>query len=319
MLVDQTLTSVGGCQLQLASGDQVLWMYNAFAGYPFLTLFSGSESSGSSVASAIVEVGKPLTVSVGEYKSSEGTHHVVKPFTTGAEVSPVLTGEHDFQKVDTASGESVTTEASGNAQITFNTPGWHRLKATANEAFRSNRLDVCVVPEGASKCTASPPADDLVRSASEHAHEPPVEEPPSTPKVETPVPGGMSPAPPHAPASSLGVGGFTATLPTQERVDGLLLTPLDDRAAALVYRGHWRKLDEAGAWRGTVSIGTSGASLTAHLARGRPVCSCATSATARASRCGSARTARSSRSRRARARRQEPCCRPGARAPARSR
>lgn len=270
VLVDQSFTSVGGCQVELVPGAQVLWMYNAFSGDPFLTLYSGSEASGASVAGATVEVGKPLTVSVGGYKSSEGIHPTVKPFA-GAEISPVLTGAHDFQKVETTNPESVITDSSGNAQITFATSGWHRLKATAVEAFRSNRLDVCVLPCG------PPPADDDVRSPSGggSTEEPPVEEPPVAVKPVEPGPG-PGPAPKAEtqtlpPPSGTGVSGFTSSAPAQLRLGSLLLTPLDDRAAALSYHGRWRRLSEAGAWQHTITLGGPGASVSVRLARGRPV------------------------------------------------
>jgi hypothetical protein len=267
VLVDQTLTSVGGCQVELAPGDQVLWMYNAFAGEPFLTLYSGSEPSGASVASASVEAGEPLTVSVGEYTSSEGSHHVVKPFTAGAEVSPVLTGEHDFQKLETASVESVTSDSSGNAQITFKTPGWHRLKATASQAFRSNRLDVCVLPCGPA------PADDGVRSIAAGSEPPPEAPPVEVKPVEEKTSTGTTPkTEAHTtPPPVTGVSASTSAAPAQLHLGKLLLAPLDDRAAALSYHGHWRRISEGGAWLHTLSVGGPWASVSVHLARGRPV------------------------------------------------
>ena len=39
ILVNNTFTSVGGCQYQLDGGDEVLWVFNAFTSRPFLALF----------------------------------------------------------------------------------------------------------------------------------------------------------------------------------------------------------------------------------------------------------------------------------------
>ena len=39
MLVNNIFTSVGGCQYQLDGGDEVLWVYDAFDGRPFLALY----------------------------------------------------------------------------------------------------------------------------------------------------------------------------------------------------------------------------------------------------------------------------------------
>ena len=95
----------------------------------------------------------------------------------GADISPVTTGANGFEKVDTADPTTVVTNSEGKAQITFTTPGWHRIKATVpgageEDVIRSNRLDVCVLGAGESSCGA-PPAEDTVRV------------PPPTPKEGT--------------------------------------------------------------------------------------------------------------------------------------
>jgi hypothetical protein len=261
LLIDQTFTSFGGCQIELAEGDQVLWMYDGFANRPFLTLFAGGEPSGAAVATATVALGQPLTVTVGQYTSEEGAHHGLKPYENGAEVSPVSTAANGFQTVE--SSALATTEPDGTATVTFKEPGWHRLKASPkkpSEGFRSNRLDVCVPPEGASDCGALP-SDDLTRS-------PPVEE--VTPEV-TPEATGT----PTGSVAVLGSGPSAPAVltpaPPLLRLDGLELAPIDDRARGLVYRGRWRRVSEARAWLGTVSLGSAGATLSVHLAAGRPV------------------------------------------------
>ena len=56
----------------------------------------------------------------------------------------------------------------GEASVSFDEPGWHRIKATVDRpageetVIRSNRLDVCVPEPPASDCGALP-ADDQVR------------------------------------------------------------------------------------------------------------------------------------------------------------
>jgi hypothetical protein len=160
----------------------------------------------------------------------------------------------------------VTTGALGTAQVTFSTPGWHRLKAVLPEdggvpqAITSNRLDVCVPAAGAGDCGPPPPDDEVRTLLKENEPQPPAEE--HKQEQPSPAPGG-------------GVSGdvFTAAAPLAKalRVGGLSLAPIDDRAAGLLYRGRWRHIRESGAWEGTLSVGSPGATLTAHLAAGRPV------------------------------------------------
>ncbi len=165
LVVDETFTSVGGCQIELEEGDRVLWAYDGTkANVHYLTLAAGSAAPSAAVATATVAIGEPLTVTVDSYAGEEGMHTTPQP-VDGAKVSPVDTEEHtDFQTVDTASAETVETEAAGKTQVKFAAPGWHRLKATASGALVSNRLDVCVPASGASSCGALPD-DDQVRAA----------------------------------------------------------------------------------------------------------------------------------------------------------
>lgn len=157
ILVNEIFTSVGGCQYQLDSGDEVLWVYDAFQGRPSLALFpvAANYQSGPRPLTAIVQPGQPLAVEVVSYgTSSEGsppggpTRAGSAPYA-GAAVAPVLTGAKGFQRVETASPAAVTTDAGGRASVAFAEPGWHRIKATvgspgAETVIRSNRLDVCV-------------------------------------------------------------------------------------------------------------------------------------------------------------------------------
>jgi hypothetical protein len=52
---------------------------------------------------------------------------------------------------------------------------------------------------------------------------------------------------------------------------GKVLVPHDDRWSGLRYRGSWRRLEQAGAWLGTVSRGAGGAGVSMRLGAGRPV------------------------------------------------
>ena len=176
ILVNNVFTDVGGCQYELRTGDEVLWAYNAFEHRPFLALLpvAAGYTSGTRPLTATAELGKPFEVEVLDYDDEEEDVPPAAPARTGsspyegAEVSPVQTSVKGFEKVETTSPETVTTNADGKASITFTTPGWHRIKATAvntggeEDAIRSNRLDVCVPEAGASGC-GEPPAEDQVR------------------------------------------------------------------------------------------------------------------------------------------------------------
>jgi len=270
LLVDETFTAVGGCQIELEEGDRVLWAYDGTKskGLHYLTLAAGSTPPGAAVPTATVALNTPLTVTVASYLGEEGVHTTPQPLA-GAEVSPVSTNPvNDFQTVETASAETVTSEAAGRAVLKFTTPGWHRVKATASGALVSNRLDICVPAAGASDCGALPP-DDQVRSLL------PAEAPIGTTPPPTEQPNNQPPTNPPG-SGVLGIGSSAPPLARtavirQLRIDGLLLTPLDDRASTIHYHGHWRRLSEAHAWQGTVTLGGAGASLGVRLAAGRPV------------------------------------------------
>ena len=62
----------------------------------------------------------------------------------GVTVAPVETeAGTGFQTVDTADPLADVSAADGTAAITFDTPGWHRVKAQDDtNHIRSNRLDV---------------------------------------------------------------------------------------------------------------------------------------------------------------------------------
>jgi hypothetical protein len=233
ILVNNVFTSVGGCQYELGAGNEVLWAYNAFASRPFLALFpvAAGYTSGVRPLTVSAELDKPFEVEVVDYADQQEAKPPADPERTGsspyegADVSPVQTSAKGFEQIEIASPETVKTNAEGKASITFTTPGWHRIKATAvnpggeEDAIRSNRLDVCVPEAGASGCGETP-AEDQVRTPPHTAEEakreeearrregedkpspepegksevPPATTTPSVPAT-TPLSGGVSPKP----------------------------------------------------------------------------------------------------------------------------
>jgi hypothetical protein len=218
VLVNNVLPNVGGCQYELGGGGEVTWVYDAFAGRPSLALYAAGSTSGARPLTALAQPGEPFQVEVRDY--AEGAEDVPpqQPERTGsepyagAEVSPVEVGPNGFERPETSNPATVMTNAHGKASITFSTPGWHRIKAThldaeGNEdAIRSNRLDVCVPPEGELEC-GRPPFEDEPRTPAYlqagHGEEGSSEEPPI--KHEEPSP------PPGSGGSASGVAGFTAS------------------------------------------------------------------------------------------------------------
>ncbi|HEX5713939.1 MAG TPA: hypothetical protein VFX85_11550 [Solirubrobacterales bacterium] len=173
VLVNNVFTDVGGCQYPLGGGDEVLWVYDAFDGRERLALYPAGYTGGTEPLTATATLNQPFELEVGTWEGYNEGVPPASPVRTnnpyeGAEVAPVTTNGQGFQKVDTASLDTVVSGADGKASITFTTPGWHRIKATdvvagIEVAVRSNRLDVCVPQPPASDC-GPPPADDQVRT-----------------------------------------------------------------------------------------------------------------------------------------------------------
>jgi hypothetical protein len=180
VLVNNVFTKVGGCQYQLNDGDEVLWVFDAFAGRPTLALLpeEAAYSAGPRPLTATAQLGVPFPLEVVSYaNAAEGTPPEAPGRTgsaayVGAKVAPVQTSANGSEKVDVGSPEAVTTDSAGKASITFAEPGWHRIKATVvgidgkESVIRSNRLDVCVPPEGAllegaASCAELPAADQV--------------------------------------------------------------------------------------------------------------------------------------------------------------
>jgi Domain of unknown function (DUF4430) len=173
LLVNDVFTSIGGCQYQLDAGDEVLWTYDAFNGRPQLLLYPGDYPGGSVELTAEATLGVPFEVRVVRWGGGccastppPSPTRSTTPFE-GAAIGPVVSTVRGFERIDTASAEAVETDADGAATITFNVPGWHRIKATklvagSETVVRSNRLDVCVPSAPATDCGALP-SDDLMR------------------------------------------------------------------------------------------------------------------------------------------------------------
>jgi hypothetical protein len=120
--LNYTSTSVGGCQQEVANGDQVLFGFDYFSKSHLLKL-SGPATS---------PVGKPLTV------------HVV-----------------DGQDNSNIAGATVggqTTDTGGDATLHPATPGVLRLKADKSDSIRSNALDVCVTSASQPSCGPTTPS-----------------------------------------------------------------------------------------------------------------------------------------------------------------
>jgi hypothetical protein len=186
LLVNGELTPVGGCQWQDAPGDEVLWAYDAFTGRSFLRL---------SAATTAVEVGQPLEAFVHSYSGGEGEEPVVEP-AGGVTVAPVITEPGTgFETVEVGSPKAVVTAANGTASLSFDSAGWHRLKAQEDGGYvRSNRLDVCVEPVGGGSCGPLP-ADAQLRVPDRYLAPAPTEGSSTSGSGPSPHPTAAPPAP----------------------------------------------------------------------------------------------------------------------------
>jgi hypothetical protein len=118
--VNDTTAPVGGCQIALAPGNEVLWAYNYFNLHHLLSLAG------------------PATVGAGAAFSV----HVVDG-QTGQPISGAAIGEM-AAGITTPLPGNPATDANGNATITLARTGNVTLKATQAESVRSNGLAVCV-------------------------------------------------------------------------------------------------------------------------------------------------------------------------------
>lgn len=129
--VNYTTANVGGCQIALAPGTEVLWAYNYF-NLAHLLVLSGPASA---------EAGVPFTVHVADGRTGEPI--------AGASIGTFASG--DTTPLDSAS----PTDASGNTMVTVSSAGSLALKASQPESVRSNALGVCVHAGEDGTCGAS--------------------------------------------------------------------------------------------------------------------------------------------------------------------
>lgn len=111
-------SQVGGCQQRVATGDEVLWVFDAFSKDHALQL-TGPASARTDQAFGV-------------------------RVTDGANGAP-LAG---------ASVGGKPTDAAGRVTLSYSKPGIYRLKATRADSVRSPLLTVCVDPVGAPSCTS---------------------------------------------------------------------------------------------------------------------------------------------------------------------
>jgi hypothetical protein len=110
--------SFGGCGQPVSSGDDIVWAYADFNVTSLLRLTGPTSAT----------TGQPFTVHVADQD---------KAAQAGATVG------------------GSTTNASGDASVTYANAGIYRLKAEKTGLIRSNALAVCVDPPGADPCTSS--------------------------------------------------------------------------------------------------------------------------------------------------------------------
>jgi hypothetical protein len=118
--VNYTTAPVGGCQVALAPGSEVLWAYNYFNLKHLLSL----------TGPAGVTVGTPFTVHVADGQTGEPL--------SGASIGQLVSG------TASTGASSPTTDAAGNATVTPTQVGTTTFKATRSESVRSNGLAVSV-------------------------------------------------------------------------------------------------------------------------------------------------------------------------------
>jgi len=131
--VGYTTATVGGCQIALAPGSEVLWAYNYFN------------------LTHVLRLSAPLSVNAGAPFSV----HVVDG-RTGEPVAGASIGELSGGVTSTIPA-SPLTDASGNATISLASTGIFTLKATQPESVRSNGIPVCVHAGNDGSCGTTVP------------------------------------------------------------------------------------------------------------------------------------------------------------------
>jgi len=189
VLVDGAFTAVGGCQARLTAGQEALWAFNAFSDRRFLRLTATGTDGIARGDVAVVEVGVPVELRVA---SSAGGMDGVGQDTraeAGIAVAPVATDPVTL--FQTALPDGVETGGDGRAWRTFDSPGWHRVKAVREGAtgpdgyVRSNRVDICAIDPPSVVACPPPPVDVAVRPPGTDpgpgGPRPPTDQPPTDP------------------------------------------------------------------------------------------------------------------------------------------
>lgn len=238
LIVNRKLAGLGGCQLRVRDGDEVLWANDAFSGRPFLWLSAAS-------ARPTVTVGAPLKVTVGATDGGSGAA-TPAPYA-GATVEAVTA---NGQPAGPGVADGGVSGADGSATITFRATGWQRVKARgpaggpggAPAAIASNSIDVCVEATAGAGCDGAPPS----------------QRPPGGGGGGATTGGKGGPQRPGKGARPVWMRQFA---PRSLR---------DDRARGLRWTGRWKRLRSSSAWRKTLSRGGRGAAVRVRLAGGRP-------------------------------------------------
>lgn len=118
LVINWLFAPQGGCHMQVHQGDDVLWAYSKYNA-PLLQLSAPTRAA----------TGEQFQVNV---QQNDGNGN--RTAAPGASVA------------------GSTTDASGNAAVSFTTPGSHTFKATRADAVRSNAATVCVYTPGSGDC-----------------------------------------------------------------------------------------------------------------------------------------------------------------------
>ncbi len=270
VLVNGALLSVGGCQYELGEGAQVLWTFGPDK--PLLALYPLGAAEGAAPLTAVADVGVPFEVEVLSHKPASGSPPA-RPGRAGytadgnAQIVPVQTAA-DGAETTLAEQPLASADEAGDATITFTSPGWHRIKAIAAGALRSNRIDVCVCAPGQASC-GQVPGEDIPRESGVAAGEPPS----VSCSFQASGPGSVV-----GPGQSAG-GGVAGTQTGNQpagagrtlRFEGQVLHAHGALWNGLRLHGRWHRLGDVLALEGVVMAGSHGSSATAHLPSGRPV------------------------------------------------
>ena len=133
--VNSTLLNVGGCQYELREGAQVLWAYGLPSPRPLLALYP---ANGGTCAPPLTAPPRWTSRSRSKWTPTRTPAAAgrpplpngLAPRRTRAPKSHRADRRERVREVESGGPGSVTTESQGRASVTFETPGWHRLKAT---------------------------------------------------------------------------------------------------------------------------------------------------------------------------------------------